>query len=390
MTLAMNLPRIAATAVFAALIALSGTARAQVLDTPATHAVIMDNETGTILFSKDGTEPMVPASMTKMMTAYTVFEMVRRGELSMSDKFTVSENAWRQGGFPSGTSTMGLAPGDTPTVEELLHGVIIMSGNDACITLAENIAGSDEAFARRMTDLAHELGLSSANFLNSTGLEAVGHVISAEDLAKLAKMTIDNYPDYYAWYSLPSYTWKNFTQANRNPLLEVSGADGVKTGHLEVSGYGLTASAVRDGIRRTIVINGLDSMSARAAEGERMMRIAFQSFDLKTITPDATKLPDVPVWLGTNKTVPVSLGSEIRLAGYKPALEKAKAEIVLAGPVQAPVKKGAEVGKLVITVEGQAPVEAPIVAAESVGKLGFLGRAIEGLSMMLGGNEDPS
>ncbi|HPF23186.1 MAG TPA: D-alanyl-D-alanine carboxypeptidase, partial [Hyphomonas sp.] len=167
-------------------------------------------------------------------------------------------------------------------------------------------------------------------------------------------------------------------------------ADGVKTGHLEVSGYGLTASAVRDGIRRTIVINGLDSMSARAAEGERMMRIAFQSFDLKTITPDATKLPDVPVWLGTNKTVPVSLGSEIRLAGYKPALEKAKAEIVLAGPVQAPVKKGAEVGKLVITVEGQAPVEAPIVAAESVGKLGFLGRAIEGLSMMLGGNEEPS
>ncbi|MEZ6010976.1 MAG: D-alanyl-D-alanine carboxypeptidase family protein [Hyphomonas sp.] len=390
MTLAMNLPRIAATAVFAALIALSGTANAQVLDTPATHAVIMDNETGTILFSKDGTEPMVPASMTKMMTAYTVFEMVRRGELSMSDKFTVSENAWRQGGFPSGTSTMGLAPGDTPTVEELLHGVIIMSGNDACITLAENIAGSDEAFARRMTDLAHELGLSSANFLNSTGLEAVGHVISAEDLAKLAKMTIDNYPDYYAWYSLPSYTWKNFTQANRNPLLEVSGADGVKTGHLEVSGYGLTASAVRDGIRRTIVINGLDSMSARAAEGERMMRIAFQSFDLKTITPEATKLPDVPVWLGTNKTVPVSLGSEIRLAGYKPALEKAKAEIVLAGPVQAPVKKGAEVGKLVITVEGQAPVEAPIVAAESVGKLGFLGRAIEGLSMMLGGNEEPS
>lgn len=390
MTLAKNFTRVAASAVFAALIALSGTARAQVLDTPATHAVIMDNETGTILFSKDGTEPMVPASMTKMMTAYTVFEMVRRGELSMSDKFTVSENAWRQGGFPSGTSTMGLAPGDTPTVEELLHGVIIMSGNDACIALAENISGSDEAFARRMTDLAHELGLNSANFLNSTGLEAVGHVISAEDLAKLAKMTIDNYPDYYAWYSLPSYTWRNFTQANRNPLLEVSGADGVKTGHLEVSGYGLTASAVRDGVRRTIVINGLDSMAARAAEGERMMRIAFQSFDLKTIAPEATKLPDVPVWLGTNKTVPVTLGNEIRLAGYKPALEKAKAEIVLPGPVQAPVKKGTEVGKLVITVEGQAPVEAPIVAADSVGKLGFLGRAIEGLSIMLGGSEEPS
>ncbi|MEZ5998429.1 MAG: D-alanyl-D-alanine carboxypeptidase family protein [Hyphomonas sp.] len=172
-------------------------ARAQVMDTPASHAVILDNETGTILFSKNGSEPMIPASMTKMMTAYLVFDMVQRGELSMTDKFTVSENAWRKGGFPSGTSTMGLAPKDTPTVEELLHGVMIMSGNDACIVLAEGISGSEEAFARRMTEKAHELGLMSAHFENATGLEAVGHVISAEDLAKLAKLTIDNFPEYY-------------------------------------------------------------------------------------------------------------------------------------------------------------------------------------------------
>lgn len=386
----LQLPRIARNALVAALIVFSGTAHAQILETPASHAVIMDNETGTILFSKNGTEPMVPASMTKMMTAYTVFEMVRRGELSMSDKFTVSEHAWREGGFPSGTSTMGLAPGDTPTVEELLHGVIIMSGNDACIALAENISGSDEAFGRRMTDLAHELGLNSANFLNSTGLEAVGHVISAEDLAKLAKLTIDNYPEYYKWYALPSYTWRNFTQANRNPLLEVSGADGVKTGHLEVSGYGLTASAVRDGVRRTIVINGLDSMAARAAEGERLMRIAFQSFDLKTITPETVSLPEVPVWLGESQKVPVRLARDVEIAGYKPSLEKAKAEIVLPGPLQAPIRKGEEIGKLVITIEGQSPVEAPIVASESVSRLGFLGRAIEGLSQMLGGGDSQS
>ena len=390
MNLATHLPRIVLSAVVAVFLAFSGAARAQILDTPASHAVIMDNATGTILFSKAGSEPMVPASMTKMMTAYTVFEMVRRGELSMDDKFTVSENAWRNGGFPSGTSTMGLAPGDTPTVEELLHGVIIMSGNDACITLAENISGSEEAFARRMTNLAHELGLNSANFLNATGLEAVGHVISAEDLAKLAKLTIDNYPEYYKWYSLPSYTWRNFTQANRNPLLEVSGADGVKTGHLEVSGYGLTASAVRDGVRRTIVINGLDSMAARASEGERMMRIAFQSFDLKTLTPDSVDLPEVPVWLGENQKVPVRLASDLTFAGYKPALEKAKAEIVLPGPIVAPVKQGDEVGKLVITVAGQPPVEAPIVATAPVSKLGFFGRAIAGLSQMLGGGESQS
>ncbi|KCZ87784.1 D-alanyl-D-alanine carboxypeptidase family protein [Hyphomonas jannaschiana] len=386
----MNLPKIARNTVAAAAFALSGivgAANAQMMDTPATHAVIMDHETGAILFSKAGQEPMVPASMTKMMTAYTVFEMVRRGELSMSDKFTVSENAWRKGGFPSGTSTMGLAPGDTPTVEELLHGIIIMSGNDACIVLAENISGSEEAFARRMTDLAHELGLNSANFLNATGLEAVGHVISAEDLAKLAKLTIDNYPEYYAWYSLPSYSWRDFTQANRNPLLEVSGADGVKTGHLEVSGYGLTASAVRDGVRRTVVINGLPSMAARASEGERLMRIAFSSFDLKTLTPETVDLPDVPVWLGETQNVPVKLAGDLRVAGYKASMEKAKAEIVLPGPVEAPIKKGDELGRLVVTIEGQQPVEAPIIADANVSKLGFFGRAIEGLSQMLGGGE---
>ncbi len=382
----MRLLRFALALLVPAMLLAAGPARAQVIDTQATHAVIMDYDTGAILYSKDGSEPMVPASMTKMMTAYTVFEMIRRGELSLTDKLTVSADAWRRGGFPSGTSTMGLVPNDTPTVEELLHGVIIMSGNDACITLAEGTSGSEEAFAKQMTSLAHELGLSSVNFLNATGLEAVGHVVSAEDLAKLARLTILNYPEYYQWYDDPSYTWREYTQTNRNPLLGVAGADGLKTGHLEVSGYGLTASAERDGVRRIVVINGLPSMAARAQEGERMMRIAFQSFDLKTITPAATTLPEIPVWLGSQKTVPVVLAEDIRIAGSKAALEKATSEIVLDGPVTAPVKKGDRVGKLVITVEGLAPVEAPVVADASVGKLGFFGRAIEGLSRMIAGD----
>ncbi|KCZ50777.1 D-alanyl-D-alanine carboxypeptidase family protein [Hyphomonas pacifica] len=371
-------------AMLATALIVSG-ARAQIMDTPASHAVIMDHATGTILFSKDGSEPMIPASMTKMMTAYLVFELIDRGEISLTDRLTVSEDAWRRGGFPSGTSTMGLAPGDTPTVEELLHGVIIMSGNDACMVLAEGISGSEEAFARRMTALAHELGLNSVNFKNATGLEAVGHVISAEDLAKLAKLTIDNYPQYYEWYDMPSYTWRDYTQANRNPLLEVSGADGLKTGHLEESGYGLTASAVRDGIRRTIVINGLDSKAARAQEGERMMRMAFQSYDLKVITPETVVLPEVKVWLGERSTVPVSLASQMTIAGHKAVLEKAKSEIVLENALEAPIKEGDTVGKLVVTVDGQPPVETPIVAEADVKKLGFFGRAIEGLSQMISG-----
>ncbi len=368
-------------------LAAIGPATAQIMDTPATHAVIMDHATGAIMFSKNGDQPMVPASMTKMMTAYTVFEMVRRGEVKLTDKMAVSENAWRKGGFPSGTSTMGLKPKDTPTVEELLHGVIIMSGNDACITLAEGISGSEEAFAKRMNAVAKEKGLSTLNFVNATGLEGEGHVVSAADLARLAQLTINDYPKYYEWYNDPSYTWRDYTQPNRNPLLEVGGADGLKTGHLESSGYGLTASAIRDGVRRTIVIHGLANEAARAQEAERMMRMAFSAFDLRAVGPESVTLPDINVWLGNETTVPVSLEKSVPVAGHKEALEKAKLEIVLPGALKAPIKKGAVVGKLVISVEGQAPVEAPIVADATVKKLGFFGRALEGLSVVLGGNE---
>ncbi|OZB12855.1 MAG: D-alanyl-D-alanine carboxypeptidase, partial [Hyphomonas sp. 34-62-18] len=259
---------------------------------------------------------------------------------------------------------------------------------DACIVLAEGISGSEEAFSRRMTEMAHELGLTSVNFVNATGLEGEGHVVSAEDLARLAKMTIDKYPQYYEWYSLPSYTWREYTQANRNPLLEVAGADGLKTGHLESSGYGLTASAVRDGVRRTIVVNGLPTMAARAQESERLMRVAFQSFDLKTIGPETLALPDVEVWLGETRTVPVSLAEPIEVAGHKAAFSKAKVEIVLDGPVKAPVKKGDPVGKLVITMEGSEPTEAPIIAEADVKKLGFVGMALEGVRTFISSGDE--
>jgi serine-type D-Ala-D-Ala carboxypeptidase (penicillin-binding protein 5/6) len=364
-------------------------ASAQLIDTPAEFAVIMDHDTGQILYSKRGDEPMTPASMTKMLTAFTVFELIERGELSLTDRFTVSEDAWRRGGFPSGTSTMGLKPKDTPTVEELLHGVITMSGNDACIVLAEGISGSEPAFAARMTQMAHEIGLNSVNFVNATGLEGEGHVISAIDLAKLAKMTIDRYPQYYPWYSLPSYTWRDYTQQNRNPLLEVAGADGLKTGHLESSGYGLTASAMRDGVRRTIVINGLPTMAARAQEAERLMRIAMQSFELKTIGPETVTLPDVPVWLGEQRTVPVSLAEPIKVVGHKAAFTKATAELVLDKTVKAPVKKGDKVAMFVVTLTGQDPVSAPVIAEADVKKLGFVGMAIEGISTMMRGEDAP-
>ncbi|MBO6696891.1 MAG: D-alanyl-D-alanine carboxypeptidase, partial [Henriciella sp.] len=194
----------------APLLLFPATAPAQIIGTEAEYAVIMDHETGDILWSKNGDTPMTPASMTKMMTAYFVFDLIDQGEITLQDEMVVSDDAWRRGGFPSGTSTMGLSPKERPTVEQLLHGVIIMSGNDACIVLAEGIAGSEEAFAQQMTERAHELGLTSVNFVNSTGLEGEGHVVSAADLAELARLTIENYPQYYDWYDDVEYTWGGF------------------------------------------------------------------------------------------------------------------------------------------------------------------------------------
>lgn len=362
-------------------------ATAQFLDSPASHAVIMDHETGEILFSKNGDQQMVPASMTKMMTAFAVFEMIENGEVALTDKMTVSENAWRKGGFPSGTSTMGLMPKDTPTVEELLHGIIIMSGNDACMVLAEGIAGSEDAFAKRMTLYAQELGLNSAKFVDTTGLSDQ-NLISAEDLAKLAKLTIDRYPDYYQWYDDQSYGWREYNQANRNPLLGVvDGADGLKTGFLSISGYGFTGSAVRDGVRRTIVFNGMDTKAARAQEAQRLMRVAFQSFDFKTVTPEGVSLPPQKVWLGQKKNLAISVGEDIKLAGHKRSFANAKTELVFPTPISAPVEKGDVVGQLVITLEGAEPKTAPVIAEESIGKMGFFDRALEGLGQLMSGGD---
>lgn len=361
---------------------------APLIPTDATHAVIMDHETGAVLFSKQGDVPMIPASMTKVMTAYIVFDRLERGEIALTDKFTVSENAWQRGGWASGGSTMGLAVGDQPTVEELLRGVIVLSGNDACIVLAEGISGSEAGFALEMTTLARELGLDSATFENSTGLDGPDHRMSAIDLAELARLTIDRFPDLYAFYNEASYEWRGISQPNRNPLLgRMDGVDGLKTGHLEVSGYGLVASAIRDGTRRTIVINGLDSMSARAAEAERLMRMAFTSFETRTISPKLLDLPEVPVWLGDKRTIAVSLAEPITFSAHRRAFDSATVELSYNAPLEAPVSAGDEVGRLIVSIDGVEQESAPVIAEESSAKLGFFGRAIEGLSLRISGGK---
>ena len=375
---------------FIAALSLCLTANAQLIDTQADYAVIMDYETQDVLFSKNGEELMIPASMTKIMTAHVIYEAIENGELSLDTELIVSERAWREGGWATGGSTMGLEIGETPTVEDLLRGVIILSGNDACIVLAEGLSGSEEAFARRMTELAHDMGLDSATFKNASGLYQEGHVISAVDLAKLARQEIDKFPQYYKYYSEREMTWNGITQQNRNPLLgKMDGADGLKTGHLEISGYGLTASAVRDGKRRVLVINGLPSSQARADEASRLMRLAFTAFDTRTIEPGDAAIATLPVWNGEAREVGVKLADSLRVAAHRSAFPDATAEVVYNGPLKAPIQAGDQIAQLVISIEGKSePVTAPLMATEDVGTLSFLGRAIEGLSLKLGERED--
>ena len=360
--------------------------QAQSLSSDASHAVIMDYDTGDILWEKNGTEEMIPASMTKVMTAHLVFDRIRTGEVALTDTFTVSETAWREGGWASGGSTMGLAIGDQPTVEELLRGVIILSGNDACIVLAEGISGSEEVFAEEMTAMARRMGLESATFRNSTGLDEDGHRMSATDLAELARQTIAEFPEFYALYAETEYEWRGISQPNRNPLLgRMDGADGLKTGHLDVSGFGLTASAVREGVRRIVVINGMETRADRARESERLMRLAFSAFDTRSYAPGEIALPRVPVWLGTSPDIGVELRNTVRISGLRRGFTEATAEIVYDGPLEAPISAGDEVARLVLTLPGARPVEAPLYASEAVPREGFVGRALEGLNQKLSG-----
>lgn len=357
------------------------TPAAYAYDTLAEHALILDYDSNTILYSKDADEPMVPASMTKIMTAYMVFERLADGRLSPDDTFTVSERAWREGGWASGGSTMGLAIGEEVAISDLIQGIIVQSGNDACIVVAEGISGSEDAFAQEMTTRAHELGLSTANFRNATGLYAEDHVISARDLAMLAKLTIENFPEHYKIYAERDFRWGGIRQPNRNPLLSrFSGADGLKTGHLSQSGYGLVGSAQVDGQRRIIVINGMDSETSRAEEAERIMRAAFREFSVSTPYKSGQTIGEVPVWLGQAETVPVVVNEDMKLAYASADRNRLKSELVFNAPLKAPVAAGTEVGTIVISGPDGQLASQPVYTASAVAKMGLFDLAMEGLA----------
>jgi D-alanyl-D-alanine carboxypeptidase (penicillin-binding protein 5/6) len=358
--------------------------RAAELDTIAAQAILVDVTSGTVLFEKNADERMPTSSMSKIMTMYMVFSAIRDGRLSLDDTLPVSERAWRMQG-----SKMFTELGNRIRVEDLIRGVIIQSGNDASVVLAEGLAGTEEEFAARMTRQAREMGMNDSNFTNATGWPDDDHYSTARDLATLAHRMIRDFPEFYHYYSETEFTYHNIRQGNRNPLLYRNmGVDGLKTGHTEAAGYGLTASAERNGRRLVLVVNGLPSMQARADESARIIEWGFREFDTYPLFRRGEQVETASVWMGEAAAVPVTVGEDLAVTMNRKERDGLKVTARLQEPVPAPVSSGTQVGVLVVEGPGIGTKEVPLIAAADVGRLGPFGRIVAaGLHLISGGSD---
>ncbi|MEO1494302.1 MAG: D-alanyl-D-alanine carboxypeptidase family protein [Pseudomonadota bacterium] len=349
---------------------IADNAAAQSQATPARAALIVDVTTGAVLLEKNADEPLPPASMSKLMTLNMVFEALEQGVLSMDDKFRTSKRAASMGG-----SKMFIREGEQVSIENLLRGVIVQSGNDSAVALAEALAGTEEAFAERMTDRARDIGLTQSTFANSTGWPHPDQRMSARDLLVLATRLITEFPELYKMFAETEFTWDGVKQNNRNPLLSLGvGADGLKTGHTEEAGYGLVASAKRGDRRVVLVVSGLESSSDRRHEAERLINWAFRAFDTRELYAKGEGLIDVPVWIGTKGSVTVAPERDVTITAPHGTMDKAELRIRYDGPVPAPIAPGDQIGYVEIQVPEFPPVRVPLVAIEGVDRGGFLSR----------------
>jgi D-alanyl-D-alanine carboxypeptidase (penicillin-binding protein 5/6) len=340
------------------------------VDTLARNAILVDANTGAVLLEKAPDERVPPASMSKLMTMYVVFERLREGTLRLDQELTVSERARAMGG-----SRMFLELGSRVSVENLVRGVIIQSGNDACVVLAEAIGGSEERFADIMNEVARRIGLRDSTFRNASGWPHPEHRMTARDLAVLARRLIADFPEYYRLYSERSFRWNGIEQQNRNPLLgRFAGADGLKTGSTEEAGYNLTASALRDGRRLILVVTGLPSMRARAEESERLLEWGFREFDNVTLFRAADTVDEAPVWLGARRSVPLVGGRDVVLTLPRNWRDRLAVRVAYPSPVRAPVLRGQEIGELMVGGTGVPPMRVPLYAGADVERLGLIER----------------
>jgi serine-type D-Ala-D-Ala carboxypeptidase (penicillin-binding protein 5/6) len=356
------------------------------IDTAAKWAIIVDYNTGATLLEKDADVPMAPSSMTKMMTAYLVYSALKSGKLRLTDQLPVSEKAWRMGWSVAKSSSMGVNINTQVAVEDLIRGMVVVSGNDACIVLAEGIAGSEEQFAEQMTAKAREFGMTHTTFMNSSGWPDPGHVSTCRDLSILAARLIQDFPEYLHYDSEKTFKYGNIEQENRNPLVQKGVGDGLKTGHTEEGGYGLVGTAQRDGRRVIMVLNGMTSMHQRAEESERLLEWAFREFEDVRLFAAGEVVDRAPVWLGATKTVPLVGGRDVVLTLPRSWRKNATISVQYDAPISAPVRRGDSVGKLAVSGEGVPAMSVPLLAGEDVPKLGLPARAVAVLSYYVTGS----
>ena len=370
------------------------TAAAPPYDTTAPVAYMVDLSSGAVLYAKDADRRMPPASMAKMMTVYVVFDMIKKGELKLDQMMEVRPETWTKWHGPAAGSTMFLSTGEKVSVENLLKGIVTLSGNDACVVLAEGISGTEAAFVQRMNDAAKKLGLASSQFGTSNGWPDEGRTYTtARDLATLAKATIEDHPDLYKrFYSLKEFTWGKtlgsgaaITQANRDPLLgRVTGADGLKTGHTDEAGYGFTGSADQGGRRLVMVVAGLDSFNGRITESVKFMDWGFKAWATKPLFPKGKKVETADVQLGDASTVGLVAPRNLAVTLPAGAAANMTVKVVYNGPIKAPIKAGQHIADLVVTTPETGAQTMPLVAEADVGEAGFFGRLWAGLKSLVG------
>ncbi|HUI16985.1 MAG TPA: D-alanyl-D-alanine carboxypeptidase family protein [Alphaproteobacteria bacterium] len=340
------------------------------IDTSAKQAIMVDAGTGAVLFAKAADERMAPSSMSKMMTLYVLFERLKEGRIKLDDTLAVSEKAWRTGG-----SKMFVQIGSRVRVDDLIQGIAVQSGNDACVVVAEGLSGSEQAFAEEMNKKAKELGLSASHFVDASGLPDPQQYMTARDLVTLARRLIVDFPQYYHYFNEIEFTFNGIKQGNRNPLLyKTLNVDGLKTGHTEAGGYGLTASAVRDGRRIILVLNGMSSVNERSRESEKLLDWGYREWGDYTLFKAGEKVSDADVWLGTQSTVPLISSRDFVVTLPHLSRDKMKVTVSYDGPLPAPIAKGAAVAKLSVEAPDVPTVEVGLDAAEPVERLGALGR----------------
>lgn len=350
------------------------------IETSARQAFLMDATTHAVMLNKEGDAQMHPSSMSKLMTLYVLFSRLKEGRVKPDSRFMVSEKAWRTQG-----SKTFVGIGSEISVEDLIHGIIIQSGNDACVVVAEGISGSEEAFVQELNEVARKLGMTQSHFTNATGLPDDAHRMSPRDLAILSERLIEDFPEYYPYFALKEFTYNHITQHNRNRLLGTVGVDGLKTGHTEAGGFGIALSALQGDRRLILVINGMKSDKERMEEGDKLLRYGFREFMNRTLLRKGQHIAEAQVWFGTSATVPLMADRDLTVTLPAGAQKDLKMTLAYTGPLATPVARGQHVADLRVQAGGTETVTVPLLAAEDVAPLTGFARMLAALRFHLGG-----